>query len=348
MEVSTLEIPVLSFSSSYGLGSLDIPYHSALTTPRRDESQEVDDSRLDYDAVMMDTLPEEDRDIVLGEPEQLSDVGLRILWSNLVTVKARGELLQGWIMNLPANYARILPRSTLRWLWKNERLDHLPPSLARDSLMPWPVRRRFHLLSAHLARKRADELGIESMAEYCALFEEKTYEKHKYSKDGFFTTSPSYRDERPLFSYNKEMRAISHVILLDMMDRWSQTNNTRHPRELRYVLQQWCNGSYTSYQPSNKVLLRYAVGLLQVMYKMVTGMSLEDLSCYTTPNLGEIPTELSDQITLLLLKDCPSLGDNVTFIRLFYDVAEIYILRSLHRSLLRKMRDEKREACSIQ
>lgn len=264
------------------------------------------------------------------------------LWSSLYERNAPTSEVNEWVKYLPASYAQTLPDDVLGWLW-SKSTHSVPDSLQHEKWPEgWPVETHLHVL--HLARIRANELGIVDMRDFYKEAEIRTYEKLSFSTDDdFFTTRTVTSSARYDFCYRKEVSRLCKLALIDR-DDYAAVNDPFHPHALRYVLRKWATGSWKTYQPSSKKLLTYAVKLIEELFKRShQGIKLEMLEYYQegtrepwVPGTPSIPEDLRAAVEEALASGDLLGLSNGSFIRNYYAVASEPILQKLHNVLSKR------------
>jgi hypothetical protein len=168
----------------------------------------------------------------------------------------------------------------------------------------------------------------------------------------FFETK-EVNNSNALFHYSEEMEHIIRTVLLDR-DCYAEDNNSTDPASLLYVLCKWIEGKWNTYQAEDVTLVKYASKLINEYYTRIHGESLDSLEYYQEafkeewiPGTDHIPNALSDAVNTLLLVPCPSLGENINFIQLFFRVASGPILCHLHNYLAEMSLRRKKPSCNV-
>jgi hypothetical protein len=119
----------------------------------------------------------------LGEPRNLGREELITTWTFLYQHKAPLPLLEAWIKVLPISYAQILDKKLLYFIWDIDTKAR-PTVLSRgwESLIVGS--NELHFL--HVARIRANKLGMSDMTSYKVVLERYKYADISFTKNGFF------------------------------------------------------------------------------------------------------------------------------------------------------------------
>lgn len=275
------------------------------------------------------------------------------VWTGLYEANADTEVVNDWVVHLPASYAQILPDDVLSWVWRKS-IRTLPTSLSHES---WKGRLPVdtHLHAIHLARVRANELGIASMRTFEKLAGERIYERLIFSSgDDFFTTKEVSQSDRYDFCYSRESSRICKASLIDADDYGSE-NDPFHPHALRYVLSKWATGSWKTYKEEAKKLVHYSAKLIEELFrKRHRGGTLGMLEYYQdnvftewVPGTDFIPDDLREAVEETLQESSNGAGlANGSFIRNFYPTASEVILQHLHNKLSKRA-VEKKDSCTL-
>ena len=302
-----------------------------------------------YDEQVYDNLSLDDQVLVI-RPRLINDGNeLRRVWSILHSLNIRGKLLDSWVLHLPALYDHILIEEDLEWLWGTDS-EVIPDSL-EDDWIPSLVKSH-RLYTVHVVRARVAQLGLASVPEYKKRYidADNVYSDCRFS-DGpeFFEEVPTKDEHEALFVYNREKEYIQKLILIDR-ESYSQRNRADSPLALRYVLERWRSGRWTTYQKRCTTLLKYATSLVRGIYVRTHGSDISSLPCYSKKREVDdeaVPSQLRDSVELLILN--LSNTPNEQFLRNYYRAAAEHILSSLHAYSMRDPFVEMIEStCSLQ
>lgn len=260
------------------------------------------------------------------------------------------------IKSLPAGYEYVLPREIVDWLW-NTDTTVVPDALKEEKSGILIPNRPLH--SMHVARKRANKLGISSIRDYIHKHVQGTYDtiyvrerwEFSYSDDFFVTVNASERHRT--FYYNTEWEAIvSEVILEEPYTCLLPNYDSSTPKLLRYTLRKWCDGDWSEYESENKTLLRYACDLIEHFYISYTcGNTLDSLDYYKTkveewiPGTIFIPNELREAVEVMMDGGIRPCANNL-FLHNYYRAASEHILRQLHSNVSKRVIEGKK-SCVI-
>lgn len=307
------------------------------------------DKVVTYDEVRYFTLTEKEKELVMGEGRTLDEVELVLLWRALHLIETKGDLLNKWVLHLPACYAQILPSDVLEWLWRNDSVSVTPAALVAEDKLMWTGYLKLHAM--HICRKRANLHGHTLMSDYV----DKLWDRERYAclyngTESFFATKKT-RDG--ILHYNEEMSIVVSKLMLET-DRYSMSNDPTSPAELRYMLRKWTEAPLL-YQEGSKTLFSYALGLVEEFYHRVYGSHLRDLDYYQVayreewvPDTTYVPGQLRDALTGLMERECRTLGPNVTFIRNYYIIASEPLLQALHNKIAKDCIERSKASCTIQ
>ena len=303
-----------------------------------------------YEASKYDVLSMEEKGL-LAMPRLIEDVGeLRRVWNLLHSIKAKGDLRDGWIRVLPSGYEHILDKKVVKWLW-DSCAGVVPEALKGDwnsSILAKP-----DLFCLHVMRKRANALGMIYMRDYskyvsvgicsdCLHIDGETYFQEVNKRSDRHSSTA-------LFYYNEESESVVKEVLLDR-DWVSEEAGRVSPLALRYSLEKWRMGKWTIYRKESVTLFQYAISLIHHL----RGVSpLSELPYYSdkakiewSPGTIFVPNELREAVQSTI-DNAPDTY-NTQFLRNYYRVASEHILRHLHDSVSKEALARTESKCCIQ
>ena len=317
-----------------------------------------DESSCDYNEVAYEQLSDEDKLAVL-RPKKLKNLDkLKRVWRRLYDVEASGKLLDSWIKYLPAGYEGVLPEYVVTWLWHGPHsLDcNVVPDALEGDWVPNLIGKAT-LYTLHVLRMRANAKKVVEMSEYarkylCSSDKMITTDCKHVDDDRYFEEIPK-RGEKSIFAYSAEGQAIIDAVLI-RRDRYGSQNVARLPLALRYVLEKWRSGTWTTYKEGCTALLEYALSLVEHFYRQHNRHSLSESAYYSdtsklqwTPGTVFVPQEVRElvEVAIECLPDTP----NAQFLRNYYKAASEHILLALHDKAAREALGRGSESkCCIQ